>query len=116
MESAPKEREQPRFESAPESLRPGNILTYHREEDGNGYFVSQFGWKVETLPEGTEIKTKSFTMVVGVSMPESTGTVVHRNGKTLFIATGGFASGFESKFFDRDVVEIVSLPETETSA
>ncbi|HYE22892.1 MAG TPA: hypothetical protein VEA92_00360 [Candidatus Paceibacterota bacterium] len=111
MESVPTNDPQKRFEESPEALRPGNVLTYHAED--GGYFISQFGWRVETLPEGMEIKTKSFALVVGVAMPESTGKIVRKDGKILFIANDGFSKGFESKFFNGDVVEIVSLPDTQ---
>lgn len=111
MESAPSDSTQKRFESAPESLKPGNILTYHREDD-DAYFISQFGWKVETLPEGTRIRTKSFPIMNGVAMPEGEGKIIHKDGKTLFLADNGFVMGFESKFFHGDVVEIVALPDS----
>jgi len=112
MESIPTNNPQPRFESAPESLKPGNVLTYHKDGD-TGYFISQFGWKVDTLPDGVEIRTRGFSLVPGVGMPECTGTIVHKDDRTLFVADVGLGAGFEAKFFDGDIVEIVSVPNTE---
>ena len=112
MESAPASNPQPRFESAPDSLKPGNVLTYHKDGE-SGYFISQFGWKVDTLPDGVTIRTKGFPIVAGVDMPEATGTIVHKGEKTYFMANTGLGAGFEAKFFDGDTVEIVSVPNTE---
>jgi len=108
MESAPKSNEQPRFEGNPEDLRPGNTVRYHAED--GGYFVTQFGFRLATLPEGMKIRTSPFSITPGVGMPPSEGNVFHKDGKVLFRMTDTIM-GLEAKFFDGDLIEVIALPE-----
>jgi uncharacterized protein YneR len=104
MESMPRSNEQPRFEGDPAELRPGNTVRYHADE--GGYFVTQFGFRLDSLPEGMRIRKKNFSVVVGVGMPDCEGTVVQKDGKTLFKQERG-----EAAFSESDIIEVVALPE-----
>ncbi len=113
MESLPsQEGTQLRFKESPESIKAGSILRYSAED--GGHFINQFGFRLDTLPEGTTISTKGFVMAMGVAMPESEGEVVLKDGKTFFMRKSEFPGSShreQSKFFDGDVIEIVSLPD-----
>ncbi len=110
MENQSPENIQPRFKEKPESIKVGDFLKYHSEE--GGYFTNQFGFRIDNIPEGTRIKTVGFYTSTGLGMPECEGLVVFKDGKTLFNAESkmGSTAFVLSKFFDKDNIEIISLP------
>jgi hypothetical protein len=112
MEHLPKNPEQMRFEKGPESIKVGDFLTYIRESENKGYFLDQSGFRIETIPVGTRIKTSGFGIALSINMPESEGLVVFVDGQTLFNLETGFQKKHQqlSKFFDGDIIEIISLP------
>lgn len=98
-----------RFKEEPTSIKVGDTLKY-TTEDG-GYFINQNGFRLDTLPEGTLIRTKSFGMSFsGVAMPASEGKILHKDGKTYF--EGKIFSAFNVlRFWNNDELEIISLPQ-----
>jgi hypothetical protein len=102
-----------RFEDKSESIKVGDILKYHKENDER-YFTNQFGFKIATIPVGVKVKTGSFTTIPfsGLSMPECTGVVFLKNGEVWFNRDliGAIPNFIASEFLDGDEVEIISLP------
>lgn len=111
MEPKPPDNLQMRFKEKPESIKVGDLLKYVGED--GGYFVNQFGFRIDTIPVGTRIKTAGFGIAIGLSMPESQGLVVFKNGQTFFNHEEKFLDKTkyrEYKFFNGDTVEIIALP------
>jgi hypothetical protein len=110
----PPENLQMRFKEKPESIKVGGILRYVSEENG-GYFVNQFGFKIDTIPVGARIKTGAFGfgLQAGVGMPDCEGLIFQKDGKTFFSMESGLnkKSIVPAKFFNGDNIEIISLPE-----
>ncbi|MDP2788610.1 MAG: hypothetical protein Q8O46_00955 [bacterium] len=111
MESKPKDSLQIRFKDGPESIKVGNKLKYINED--GGYFVNQFGFRIDTIPVGTRIKTAGFGIGMGLNMPESQGRIVFKDGQTFFNHEEEFPDKIhyrEYKFFNGDIVEVIALP------
>lgn len=88
MESnKPPENLQMRFKEKPESIKVGDKLEYKIDGEDK-YFINQFGFKVDTILEGTRIKTAGFSLgfMSGASMLESEGVIFHKNGQTFLTA------------------------------
>ena len=116
MEFKSPENLQKRFEEKPKSIKAGDFLRYVSENEGDkAYFVNQFGFRIDSIPEGTKVKIPGFALdpFSDTNMPEVSGVVFHKDGKTFFNLESGFdkKSTMQAKFFNGDAVEIISLPE-----
>jgi hypothetical protein len=112
MESIPQKDPQVRFEETPESIKVGDILRYHKD-GSEAYFINQVGFRVDSIPVGTKVRTQTYSMGlgIGINMPETEGEVIFKDGKTLFNRElGKGIEPIESKFFNGDYIEIISLP------
>jgi len=110
---------QERFDLLEGEIKAGDVLLCERVSKTEWWFVNPFGWRIRTLPEGTEVSVQLDQSHVppGFKFRKAdaiVGTITNHPGVSLVRRSSTEIQGKwyhdDLKFWDGDTVTIISLP------
>lgn len=106
------DREQLSFNETLEHLKVGDKLRVFKEGD-KVYFLTEFGWRLNTLPAGTKIKLIHTAFTVPdtnvTEIPEIVTAIESPNFGNVISYKLGLEQNANLKLFSGDVIEIVAF-------